>query len=530
MNTTRKFKKYIQGTLSLLLVLFLFGSCTKKFAETNTDNTKITSVGPKEYPYMFSYALMSSSLSPDNFEIGEEAYSGVYSQLYTQAAHSFTTDRYVIVQSWLPAIWNPVYISAAPQLKTIMDNSDPTSAEYALSSIWWVWMFDRVTDYFGPIPYFHAAEGTQTVAYDPQDSIYYDFFTRLDAAVKNLKNHVGEKPFGTFDLVYGNAGDPVSQWIKFANTLRLRLALRLSKVDPALSQAQAEAAVAGGVMTDISDDAYMPKNNINYNEFSGFSVVAGWDDIRMSSTMASMQFGYNDPRMSIYFQPAAGTGVYHPARNGLYVSEKIDSVNTRLNTSNMGTRWCYWTAGGFKSTYAVPQDIMHSAEAYFLEAEGVLNGWNTGAGGTAQSLYEQGIRNSMAQWGVTDQTAVNTFVTNAAVPVAPGDGNDSPPVNDVPVAWTADPTMQRAQVAQQKWIALFPDGMEGWADLRRSGLPVVYPLVHSDNPDLPVGKPIRRLPFLTAEIQTNAAAVAAAVTLLGGPDNCATPLWWDKNN
>ena len=529
MRNTSNMKAITAGTSSLLLMLLLFGSCTKKFQDLNTDQTKIASVGPIDYPYMFAYALQTSTLSPDDFEIAEEAYSGVYSQLYSQAAHSFTTDRYVPVQSWLPSQWNPVYISAAPQLKTIMANEDPGSAEYALASIWWVWMFNRVTDYFGPVPYFHAAEGTQTVAYDPQDSIYYDGFARLDAATTALKNHVGEKPFATFDLVYGKASDPVSEWIKFANTLRLRLAIRIAKANPTVAQQQAEAAVAGGVMTDITDDAYMPKNAINYIEESGVSVCAYFDDIRMSSTIASMQFGYNDPRLPIYFQPAVNTGVYHPIRNGLYVSEKIDSVNTRVNTSNLGTKWTFWTSSGFKATYAVPQDILHSAESHFLQAQGVLNGWNTGGGQTAQALYETGIRNSMAQWGITDATAIDNYVTNTATPIAPGDGSDSPPVNNYPVAWSADPTMQRQQVAQQKWMALFPDGQEGWAMLRAEGLPQIYPVVHSDNPDLPAGTFIRRLPFLQAEAQTNAVEVAKAVTLLGGPDNCATPLWFDKN-
>ena len=528
-NTNRKVKALSPGTLSLLFMMLVFGSCTKKFAQLNTDNTKIVTVSTKEYPYMFSYALMASTLSPDNYEVGEGAYSGVYSQLYTQAAQSFPTDRYVIVQGWLPYCWNPVYVYAAPQLKTILTNSDPASAENALANIWWVWMFDRVTDYFGPVPYFHAAEGTQTVAYNPQDSIYYDFFKKLDAAATVLKNHLGEKPFGSFDLVYGKASDPVSQWIKFANTLRLRLALRISKVDPTLAQQQAEAAVAGGVMTEITDDAYMEKNKINYNEYSGISVIAGWDDIRMSSTIASMQMGYNDPRMPIYFQPAVGTGLYHGFRNGLYVSEKIMDINSRLNTSNFGTRWTYWTPGGFKSTYAVPQDILHSAEACFLQAEGVLNGWNTGGGASAQSLYEKGIRNSMAQWGVTDPSAIDAYVANPATPIAPQDGQNSPPVNDYPVLWSSNATMQRQQVAQQKWLALFPDGMEAWADLRRSGLPAVYPVVHTDNPDIAPGKFIRRIPFLEAEQETNSVEVAKAVTLLGGPDNAATPLWWDKN-
>jgi hypothetical protein len=319
----------------------------------------------------------------------------------------------------------------------------------------------------------------------------------------------------------------VSAWIKFANTLRLRLALRISGIDAATAKTQAEAAVAGGVMTDIATDAYMPKSTKTYNEYNGLAVIAGWEDIRASATMLSMQKGYDDPRMPIFWQPSTADGNYNGLRNGLYVSEKVLLGNTRPYTSNMGTRWCSYSNGVWKTVYDVHQDIMHAAEAYFLRAEGALNGWNMG--GTAQSLYETGIRTSMAQWGITDQTAIDDYVNNTNTPAPPGDLMGSPAVNDYPVLWDADATMQRKQVAQQKYLALWPDGMEGWAEVRRTNLPELYPVLHSDNPDVPVGTTIKRMPYLDPEKQTNGDAVNRAIQKLGGPDNCATKLWWDVN-
>ncbi|MBY0534429.1 MAG: SusD/RagB family nutrient-binding outer membrane lipoprotein [Chitinophagaceae bacterium] len=515
--------------IAVILASSLLVGCTKNFDKVNTDSNSLSSVGSNEFPYMFSYALQAPTLSPDNFEIGEGTIASVYSQFFSQAAHSFPTDRYVVVQPWMPACWNPVYISAAPQLKTIMANTDVNSAENALANVWWVWMFHRVTDYFGPIPYFEAASGKTSIAYTPQDSVYYDFFKRLSSAVTVLKSHTGEKPFGTYDLVYGKKSDPVSAWIKFANTLRLRLALRISKVNPTLAKSEAEAAVAAGTMDTNGDDAYMPKNKVFYNEFNGLAVTAGWDDIRMSAAMESILKGYNDPRLAIYFQPAVATGEYAGVRNGLYTSEKIIDANSRLFNSNLGTRWTYWdqNISDWKTNYDVPFDLMHPAEAYFLKAEGALNGWNMG--GTAQAFYEQGIRVSMAQWGITDGTAISNYVASTATPVAPNDYFNSPAVNNYPIKWSADANMNRKQVAQQKWLALFPDGMEGWAEVRRSGFPELYHIIHSDNTDITPDKFIRRMPFLTTEAQTNTAAVQKAVSLLGGPDNVLTPLWWDKN-
>ncbi len=525
-----KIKKYYSLSIAAMLGLVIaLSSCTDDFVELNTDNTKLGSVSATEFPYMFATALMTTTLAPNDFEIGEGTVAGVYSQFYAQAAMSFPTDRYVIKQEWMPAVWNPVYISAAPQLKTIIEKTDEKLPENAIAKVWWVWMFHRVTDYFGPTPYFEAANGKDAVAFTPQDSIYYDFFKKLDAASTVLKAAGSATPYDKFDLVYSAKGNQSpAAWAKFANTLRLRLALRISKVNPTLAKQQAEAAVAAGVMTATTDDAYMPKSSSVYAERNGLSQIVAWDELRMSSSMESMLKGYDDPRMPIYFQPATFTGKFDGVRNGLLVVEKQMDINSRKFNSNLGSRWANNVGNGaFTANFAVPQNIMHAAEAYFLRAEGALNGWNMGS--DAQTLYETGIKMSMAQWGITDQAVIAKYISNPAVPIAPLDGQDSPPVNNYPVKWSATADMQRKQVAQQKWLGLFPDGMEGWAEVRRSGLPQLYPIVHSENADLPAGKFIRRMPFLETEKQTNSAAVANAVKMLGGADNAATPLWWDKN-
>ncbi len=516
--------------LFFLIPLLLLGlaRCTKKFPTVNTDPTKLSNISATDYPYMFSDALMSASYSYSIFETAVGTYGMVYAQFFEQAALSFPTDRYVIRQDWLPSYWNNVYVQAVPQLRTIIENTDPASAENALANIWWVWTFHRVTDYTGPIPYFQAGSGNSTVPFNPQDSVYYDFFKRLDAAVTALKNHTGEKPFSTFDLLYRNKTGSVNYWIKFANTLRLRLALRVSKVDPVLAQQQAEAAVAGGVMMANDDDAYMPKTAAITTEYSGLATMGGYNEIRMSATMESILKGYNDPRMPIYFQPTTSTHTFEGVRNGLEQAEKSIAINSKAYNSQMGTRWVTGSdVTAWVGNYATPQETIMAAEAYFLRAEGALNGWNMGD--NAQHLYETGIQMSMEQWGITDPTVVQTYISNPSTPIAPQDGQSSPPVNNYPVQWSSDLTMQRKQVAQQKWLALFPDGMEGWAEVRRSGYPEIYPVVHNDNPDIPAGGRIRRIPFISTEVQTNGAAVTAAIQMLGGPDNAATPLWWDKN-
>jgi hypothetical protein len=104
-------------------------------------------------------------------------------------------------------------------------------------------------------------------------------------------------------------------------------------------------------------------------------------------------------------------------------------------------------------------------------------------------------------------------------------------MTNIPVKWSASLPVQEEQIATQKWIALFPDGMEGWADYRRSHKVKLYPVANSDNPLItdPATQWLRRIPFLVSETQNNAQAVEAAKSLLSGPDNTQTPLWWDKN-
>jgi len=135
----------------------------------------------------------------------------------------------------------------------------------------------------------------------------------------------------------------------------------------------------------------------------------------------------------------------------------------------------------------------------------------------------------MHQWGITNGAAITAYINSNATPIAPNDYFNSPPMNDYPIKWSSNPAMQRKQLAQQKWLALYPDGMEAWADMRRAGVHQIYPVLHSDNADIPAGEFIRRLPYLDLEKQTNKEGVKAGEALLGGKDLPMTPLWWDKN-
>lgn len=543
MNMKRN-KKNI-GLLSAFAagILLISSGCTKKYADINTNKNSIATVTPAVIPFLFSHAEDIATVNQGNYQVAQNLFADQYAQYFACEATYFGSDRLVINQNWVGANFNPYYTDVLPQLQTIFANTDSASAEHAMAEVVWVLTFMKATDYWGPIPYFQAGTVETSVPYDAQDKIYADFFSRLDQAIAVLTPFAGSNAYGTYDLIY--QGD-VSHWIKFANSLRLRLALRVSKVDPATGQAEAEKSVAAGVMTTSpGDDAFIERSSVG-GDINGLSTMSDWNEFRMSATMSSVLKGYQDPRISQYFLPTVNSkdptfGIfsnYQGLRNGLSVAQQTLPQNLAVANSHQGQRWASTnvvvggTVVGEASYTNTPQNVMETAECYFLRAEGALYGWNMGA--SAQSLYESGITNSMAQWGITG-TAVTNYIASAATPTPSGaysgNGVDTA-VSNVPIAWSSNPAMQIKQIMTQKWLGLFPDGMEAWADWRRNPAMPLYAAVNSDNPLIPNPsiQHLRRIPFLTSEKATNQAAVTAAIQLLSTKtDNEITPLWWDTN-
>ena len=513
------FKKSIFKLIALSTIMF--SSCMKEYPDINTDRNTVATIGDAEIPFLFSGAIESI---PWSDQVAQNLFADQYAQYFACTAAYFPSDRYTMVSEWVQNNFDPIYTRVVPQLKTILEKKDPSSAEAALANIWWAYAFHRVTDYWGPIPYFGIGEGGFSGPYDAQDKIYDDFFKRLAAATAILESKRSETPFGSFDLLFN--GD-VNKWIKFANTLRLRLAIRISNVDAARAKTEGEAAYAGGVFTNSpDDDVYAPKNS---NEVNRLSQMSDWNEFRMSATMESVLKGYDDPRASVYFIPSQNSGDFEGLRNGLTPEQLAIDENSANSNSHVGPRWTSVAYGGIPNHLVTPQNVMCAAEAYFLRAEGALLGWSMG--GSAEELYEQGITNSMIQWGITENSVIQAYINSTATPVAPDDFLNSPPVSSIPVKFSADPNEQKEQIATQKWLALFPDGIEAWADYRRGHYNKLYPVANSDNPDLtdPSTQYIRRITFLQSEKQSNGPEVEKAVGLLGGEDKITTPLWWDTH-
>lgn len=425
--------------------------------------------------------------------------------------------NYNYVNGWNGFIWDLAYTDVMANTYQIERLTKGKYDQfYALSLILKVEGMHRITDIFGPIVYSKFGTTDKLVAYDSQTDVYTQMFKELDFAVTELTKRANANEASTLtgpDISTYN-GD-YKQWVKFANSLRLRLAMRVVKINPVLAKTEAEKAVnhAFGVMTTNADvcKLIIP----NYID-PLFTISNAWGDIRMSADMESIMGGYADPRLAKYFNKSADFPTqYRGVRTAINIIAKSD----RLGMSGIG-----------EIVNKNEKVLMTTAEVFFLRAEGALRGWNMG--GTSQSLYESGITASFAQHGFSGAAAYysdNIKTANDFIDVKDA-ANNGAAVNNVTIAWDGAATneVKLQKIITQKWIANFPEGQEAWSEYRRTGYPKLFRAKHNTS-----GGTIttefgpRRINYVQSEKDGNPGGLATGLTLLGGPDNGGTRLWWD---
>jgi len=508
---------------SLIIVAAMFFGCTDDFDEINTNPKDLTVdvVDASLIGLAFAHAQYNTVNGVHwRFQISQNLFSDLYCQYFATTQSNFDSDRYVQVGRWSDLCWSSFYGQAAPNIKFVEDFTaeEGLTLQNAIAKVWRAYGYHRMTDYYGSIPYSQVGQADEDggVPYDSQEAIYTDLFRLLNEAIPVLQ--AGGNGFGSNDQIYG--GD-AAMWLKFANSLKLRLAMRIKYVDPGTAKTMAEQAVAGGVIEAVADNATLQTTADSPNPIN---TITNWGEYRMSSAMESILKGYDDPRMPIYFSPAAdgdsdGDGIpYEGLRNG---QSKVELGNNKNpNHSDLGAQFLPDNIGGNMRIV-----VIRSGEVYLLRAEGALEGWNMG--GTAQALYEEGIKQSITEWTGADGGA---YATSTNVPVATGDVHNTPALTDIPVAFDTGGSKERQleQIITQKWLALYPDGWEAWAELRRTGYPKQYDRLFSENLNVGVSDIMRRMKYVTSEYTVNTAATEAAVSTLGGADLGSTKLWWDK--
>lgn len=514
-----------------LFIAILTCSCTKNFEtyNTNPDNVTDDMLDMDNLRAGGAISAMQIDVIPCSDEganafqraqnLVGDIFSGYMSGSNNWNGSSNNNTYNLRFGGWNDVLFDIAFTNVMPQWKTIATDKNKTESpvSYAVGQVVKIFSMHRVTDAYGPIPYLKFGQGLFT-AYDSQQDVYNSFFAELDEAIQILEDYAvsnpAARPLSQYDLIY--EGD-ISKWAKLANTLKLRLAMRIVYADPVNAQKYAEEAVNSqlGVLTENSDNALLHSVSglVVYNPLQ--VVWFMYNDTRMGASMESFLKGYNDSRLEKYFSESTlDIGGYHGMRNGINV-DNIEEYR-KLSCPNVSN--------------TDPVQWMCAAEAYFLRAEGALRGWNMGD--SAKNLYENGVRISFEQHGAS----LGNYLTVDSQPVKFEDavgGNSISPLTTISPVYNEQSGFEESleRIITQKWLAMFPEGMEAWSEYRRTGYPKIFPVVvNNSSGTIDTQEQIRRLPFPQTEYDNNSQNVQIAISLLGGPDNGGTHLWWDQKN
>lgn len=441
--------------------------------------------------------------------------------------------NYFLKDGWVASSYTESYSTVVPLWQDLKGKTETQFPEvFALAQILKISAWHKATDMFGPIPYKEAGKGLITVPYDSQEEVYKSMFKELSDAIEVLTKYAdngNSKLLPNADAVY--AGD-VHKWVVYANSLMLRLAMRVYYADAALSKQYALQAVnhSYGVMKSKEDEAKMErgaslefKNNLDV-------LINQYNECRMGSSMLAYLGGYQDPRLPKYFNTST-------------VSQAV-TVSTYGKYSGVPTGHDVSSNDAFKDssrpaiTSTTPTYWMRASEVYFLLAEAALHGF--AVGGTAEALYEKGIEMSFEENGIAS-SEVADYMSSGLKPLAysfhltnPSVNVDTPALTQATTEWTGTDEEKLEKIMIQKWIALYPNGQEAWSEYRRTGYPKLHSTITNySNGEVDSEVGIRRMRFPTNK-STSAEDIAnlesARKLLRGGLDKAGTRLWWDNKN
>ncbi len=371
-------------------------------------------------------------------------------------------------------------------LPTLSLLDGPANNQYAVAKILKAYFMWHITDRWGDVPYTEALKGRDnlTPAYNTQQVIYDSMFVLLkEAHTMIVTGNI------TNDIMY--AGD-MTKWKKLAATLRMLMALRLSKINPAKGNTEFNAAIADGVMTTNADNfVYKHLADAN-NQIYWYGQIFGMNREwwAVSSLLVNKMKPVGDPRLAVYANPAK--------TNGQYTGLPFGTTTGMPNTTT------YSLLGSAIWAQNAPVYLVTYAQVLFARAEAAKLGWITGNDVTAKTNYDLAIEQSVRQWNKDNITGLPAMMAFPEI--------------------AYNPATAIEQIATQRWVHLFMHGYEGWAEWRRTGYPALAP---------PVGDPTKPVPrrnsYPATEQFNNTENYREAVQRqFNGADNILGRVWWDK--
>lgn len=540
---TLRYKQYIVGVLTLSL----FASCN--FEKINTNEFEMLpeegkmdgiSVGGPITTLQKCVVPVGTQDDGTNiandyqvaYHLAADCWSGYFSQNnnWNSGRNNLT---YFLMDNWVSASYTSSYTKIIPLWQDIKIKTEKEFPEaFALAQILKVSAWHKATDMFGPIPYKEAGKGLISVPYDSQADVYKYMFEDLENAITVLT-----KAFeGGTTLLLPNAdavyGGNVKKWIVYANSLMLRLAMRVYYADETMSKKYVLQAVNNpyGVMQTRDDEAKMEKG-AGLTFINNIEIFANqYNECRMGSSMLAYLGGYQDPRLPKFFKESTSYNATKIEPFGKYMALPTGNIASPNNAFKMAS-----LPNINKTT---PTYWMRTSEVCFLLAEAALH--NIPVKGSTEEWYRRGIAMSFEENGVSEKE-LNAYINSGRIPMKfqlnswnPNINISEPSVTKATVKWEGNDEQKLEKIMIQKWIALYPNGQEAWSEYRRTGYPKLHKVMANySNGEVDTNIGIRRMRYPTSKAtseEDKQNLEKARKMLRGGQDKAGTRLWWDNKN
>lgn len=424
-------EKYISKIAMLLLTgTMTFVGCTSSFDEVNTDPDRPTDV-PATNMLAFCERYASDSMFDEWFDLNESSgFAGQISKLM------YTEEGYY---NFRPNVNNNSWYYCYRVISNLQDVIDKSKKEgnvnmEAVATVFQCQVFQVVTDRWRDVPFTEASsyETIKTPKYDTQETIYPALLEKLKVAADALGT--GDDEIGSGDILLG--GD-LDAWRRYCNSLRLRMAMRISDVASATAKVTVEEILGNPAKYPLVDsnesNVFFTAWGTEYNEPWADYYRNRANEYGVSETLVNKLKSLSDPRLSVYATPASANSQYVGYPNGLKAYATVSGV------SKLGTRFMA------RDNFEGFTPYFRSSETYFEIAEASLKGYNTGT--SAEEAYNKAVRLSLEENGIPEAEIVSYLSGSAKY-----DGT-------------------KEQLFTQLWISLFKQGMEAWSSYRRSGYP-----------------------------------------------------------
>ncbi len=478
-------KKYIEKIFAFVfIVTLLLTGCTDKFGEINTDPDRA-----KDAPATNVLAWVIRTYSDSYYDVWNTLNEPCTYGGHIAKIQYIDESRYVFRPGVVKGKWSDGYV-ILNNIKEIKKKAEADEATnlMAVAKVLEAYIYQIMTDTWRDIPYTDAlkmGDGVILPKYDKQEDIYPALLNTLKEA-NELFNQGGKDRLGVGDILFK---EDIAKWQKFCNSLRLRLAIRISEVDPNLAKSTVEGIMgnlsANPIMESNADNAFFWYPGSSPYEEPWFEDAKGRDDHAVSDVLINALKDLKDPRLSVYALPAESDGEYRGYTIGAASQPNLSTV------SRIGDR--------FRKNPAGFSPYMRYAEVLFHIAEAAKKGYSVGK--TAKEAYEAAVTASMIENDVEDAKITAYLSEEGAF----------------------DGTLE--QIYLQEWIALFKQGMETWSLYRRTGIPTTH-YVAPGSSYTGHNSPPFRYPYPQNESSLNGANSKPFVDEVKD-DFWGKKMWWD---